>query len=258
MITSIQLASALDGKVVVITGASSGLGAAIASCCAESGARLILTGRNIDALHTVQSSLKNSTDHVVITADLSSSDDIARLNERVKATGLKVNGFVHSAGISTTLPLKLSSASKLNAYYTVNLVSGVTLATALSNKQVVAPGGASFIFISSVMGVVGEVGKTIYSATKGAVIAAVRSMALELAAKNIRVNAISPGVVPTRMVESATYSQDLESRTKVELLHPLGTGKPEDVAYAAAFLLSDAARWITGTNLIVDGGYTAK
>ena len=105
---------------------------------------------------------------------------------------------------------------------------------------------------------VGEMGKTVYSLTKGALIAGAKSLALELAMRNIRVNTISPGVVITPMSQNAVYSQDEESFSRVKNLHPLGLGKPEDVANACIYLLSDASRWVTGTNLVVDGGYTAR
>jgi len=108
------------------------------------------------------------------------------------------------------------------------------------------------------MGVAGENGKTLYSLTKGALVAAVKSMAIELAPRKIRVNAISPGVVESPMSRSAVYSRDAASLNKIQSLHPLGLGKVDDVANACIFLLSDASAWITGINLIVDGGYLAK
>jgi len=118
--------------------------------------------------------------------------------------------------------------------------------------------GGSIIFISSVMGVVGENGKTMYSMTKGALISAVKSLSIELATRKIRINAISPGVVETPMSKNAIYSRNEESLDKIKSLHPLGLGQPEDVANACVFLLSDASKWITGTNMLVDGGYLAK
>ena len=128
----------------------------------------------------------------------------------------------------------------------------------LLNKLHFSEDGGSIVFISSVMGVVGENGKTLYSMTKGALISAVKSMSVELAPRKIRVNAISPGMVETPMSKNAIYSRNEESLDKLRKMHPLGFGKPEDVANASVFLLSDASRWITGTNLIVDGGYLAK
>ena len=108
------------------------------------------------------------------------------------------------------------------------------------------------------MGVVGENGKALYSMTKGALVATTRTLAIELAGKKIRVNSISPAVVETPMSKNAIYSRNEESLNKIKKLHPLGLGQPEDIANAAVFLLSDASRWITGTNLVVDGGYLAR
>ena len=117
--------------------------------------------------------------------------------------------------------------------------------------------GGSIIFISSVMGMVGETGKVLYGMTKGALIAGTKSLALELARKKIRVNCISPGVVVSPMSENAIYSKDEKSLQRIKDLHPLGLGEAEDVANSCIFLLSDAGKWISGTNLVVDGGYTA-
>jgi NAD(P)-dependent dehydrogenase (short-subunit alcohol dehydrogenase family) len=143
-------------------------------------------------------------------------------------------------------------------FLNVNVIGSINM-----TRQVLKPGlfseaGGSIIFISSVMGLAGEIGKTIYSMTKGALISAARSMAVELAPRKIRVNCILPGVVETPMTKGAIYSRDEESWNKIKLRHPLGIGRVDDVANACVFLLSDASRWITGSNLIVDGGYLAQ
>ena len=108
------------------------------------------------------------------------------------------------------------------------------------------------------MGVDGESGKVLYSMTKGALIASAKSLAVELSARNIRVNTISPGAVESPMSQSAVYSKNQESLSRIKSLHLLGLGKSEDIAHACIYLLSDSGRWITGTNLIVDGGYLAR
>jgi NAD(P)-dependent dehydrogenase (short-subunit alcohol dehydrogenase family) len=118
--------------------------------------------------------------------------------------------------------------------------------------------GASFVFISSVMGILGQSGKVAYSSSKGALISGAKAMALELAKKKIRVNCILPGVVETEMSNEMFQKLSEESKKSILEMHPLGLGKPEDIANACAFLLSDASGWITGTNLLVDGGYSAK
>jgi NAD(P)-dependent dehydrogenase (short-subunit alcohol dehydrogenase family) len=169
-----------------------------------------------------------------------------------------LHGLVNAAGISTTLPLKLISPEKLDAFFKTNVIAAINLAKIFTKLDVVCREGGSIVFISSVMGVVGEAGKTMYSLSKGALIAGTRSLALELASKKIRVNAISPGVVETPMSQNAIYSQDEESKQRILSLHPLGLGTTTDIAHACIYLLSNASRWITGTNLIIDGGYTSR
>ncbi len=248
----------LEGKTIIITGASSGLGKATAYAAAERKSNLILVGRNESSLEEIKSSLPSHGRHIIIKADLSLPSAIDQIVSKIENLSILIDGLVYSAGISTTLPFIMTTTEKIQKFNLLNVASGVELAGKISNRLIVNSDGASFIFIASVMGLTGEVGKTIYSLTKGAIIAGTRSMALELAPKRIRVNSISPGIVETPMVSNAFYSQDPESIEKIKALHPLGFGKPEDVANACIFLLSNASKWITGTNLVVDGGYTAK
>jgi len=128
----------------------------------------------------------------------------------------------------------------------------------ISNKKNICEDGASIIFIASIMSILGQPAKVAYCSSKGALISGVRAMALELANKKIRVNAISPGVVRTPLIDDMFKSIPEESQKSILDMHPLGIGMPEDVANACGFLLSENARWITGTNLVVDGGYSAK
>ena len=121
-----------------------------------------------------------------------------------------------------------------------------------------SPEGGSLLFISSIYGLVGMPGQIAYSATKGALVAAARAMAIELARRRIRVNTLSPGLVETRMTESALDKLSSEHVEKLKALHPLGVGEPVDVARAAIFLLAPASRWITGVDLPVDGGFIAQ
>ncbi|MBE0676763.1 MAG: SDR family oxidoreductase, partial [Bacteroidales bacterium] len=199
-----------------------------------------------------------SADHLVFTVDLLDYEKIAELVvEIVKESG-RIDGLVNCAGISTTMPLNVISPQKLEHIFQTNVIGAINL-----SKYVIKPAhfcekGGSVIFISSVMGVAGEAGKTLYSITKGALISAVRSMAVELSPRRIRVNAISPGVVETPMSKAAIYNRDESSFSRIREMHPLGIGQPEDVANACLFMLSDASKWITGTNLIVDGGYLAR
>ena len=170
----------------------------------------------------------------------------------------KISGFVHSAGIEMTLPLRSMQPSYYEDMFATNVISGFELARIISRKKYLGESGVSFIFISSVMGILGQAGKVGYCSSKGALISGAKAMALELAKKNIRVNCILPGVVETEMSNKMLENLPEESKKSILGMHPLGLGKPEDIANACAFLLSDASRWITGTNLIVDGGYSAR
>lgn len=221
------------------------------------GARLILLGRNRDRLEATQKELPPGCASTLLSVDLTAYESVEpSIREAVNKMG-KLDGIIHSAGISTTLPLRVIKPSTTEHYLRTNVSAAIELARICTKKRNFSGSGGSLVFISSVMGIVGEIGKTTYSLTKGALIAGTKSLALELASRQIRVNCISPGVVETPMSQQAVYSQDEASRNRITALHPLGLGKPEDIAYASVYLLSDAARWVTGTNLIIDGGYTA-
>ena len=246
----------LKGKTILITGASSGIGRACAIECSKAGATILSFGRDEERLEETISSLEG--DGKAFSVDLTNTDEVDRVMKSLENDGITIDGVIHSAGISTTLPLRMITPDKIQPLFDVNVSSAIYLSKWVTRKKLVPENGSSIVFLSSVMGSVGEAGKTIYSITKGAVLAASRSMAVELASKNVRVNCISPGVVETPMTDDAVYSRNEEARKKIENLHPLGLGKPEDVANAAIYLLSDASRWVTGTNLFVDGGYTAR
>ena len=140
----------------------------------------------------------------------------------------------------------------------VNLIAGIELARAISRRDVMEPDGGSILLMSSIYGRVGMPGQIGYAGSKGAVVAAARAMAIELARRNIRVNTLSPGFVKTPMTEEALAKLSEQQVKKIEDAHPLGTGTTEDVARAAAFLLAPQNRWITGVDLVIDGGYTAQ
>lgn len=248
----------IDNKNIVITGASSGIGRQCAIIASQLGARIVLIARNKEKLQETLSLMDRPETHLICELDIDDSDKMEAAIKTVMISVGKIHGLIHCAGISTTLPFRSISTSKIDAYFKTNVYGSIQLSRILTKPVYLTENGASIIFITSVMGVVGEVGKTIYSLTKGALVAGSKSMALELASKKIRVNCISPGVVITPMSSNAIYTQDKTSFDKITNLHPLGLGKPDDVANACMFLLSDASRWITGTNLIVDGGYTAR
>jgi len=248
----------LEGKTILVTGASSGIGRQCSISCSEIGAKLVLFGRNEDRLRETLNLMCKPENHLLFVIDLTDFDSIEAVLKEVAEKAGKIHGIVHSAGISTTLPVKMVSPKKMEEFFNTNVFGAINLTRLATKKAIFSEDGGSIIFISSVMGIVGEVAKSLYSMTKGALISGGRSLALEFAGRKIRVNCVSPGVVITPMAQNAAYSRDEESLEKIKNLHPLGLGVPEDVANTCVFLLSDASRWITGTNIVVDGGYTAR
>ena len=246
-----------DGQWIVVTGASSGLGRAVAVELARYGARLVLVGRDKGRLVETGARL-GQAEHRVLALDLTRHDAITPEISQLRQEIGPIYGMCHAAGVVATRPLHATSVEVVQAQLDVNLLAGLELARAVCRRDVMTPEGGSLLFFSSVYGHVGMPGQIGYSATKGAVAAAVRAMAIELARRRIRVNCISPGLVFTEMTEQALGQLSAEHVEKIKAAHPLGSGQPEDVARAAVFLLAPGTRWITGADLSVDGGYTAQ
>jgi|SRR5665648_285555 len=247
----------LTNKNIIITGASSGIGRQCAIIFSKLGANVILMARNKERLKDTFAKL-NKGNHIFISQDITEYDKLEEIiSTTVEKVG-KISGFVHSAGEEMTMPLRSMQPSYYEKMFAINLISGFELARIISKKKYFDEGGASFIFISSVMGILGQAGIVGYCSSKGALLSGAKAMALELAKKNIRVNCILPGYVETEMLNKKFQGLPVESKKTIIEMHPLGLGKPEDIANACVFLLSVASRWITGTNLIVDGGYSAR
>jgi len=248
----------LEGRHIIITGASSGIGRQCAIECSKQGAVITLVARNTQRLEDTRSYLSGEG-HYIISQDISELDKIEHIVKEAVAKNNRVSGFVHAAGTERTLPLKMHKPSLIQELFQINTFSAFEFARILSQKKYADPWLSSFILISSIMGVVGNSGLTGYSATKGAIISAVKSMAVELSKKNIRINAISPGHIKgTAMSENNDSFLSDEAMQKITDAHPLGLGDTADIANAVVFLLSNASKWITGTNIIIDGGYSAQ
>lgn len=248
----------LTGKNIIITGASSGIGRQCAISCAAMGATVVLIARNQERLKETLSQMANKDTHLCYSVDLTDYNSvIGIIRDAVSKIG-RLTGLLNCAGISTTLAMKMTSPETLEMFFYTNVFSAYFLTKEVCKVENISKEGASVIFISSVMASVGTSGKSIYSMTKGALLSGSRSLACELAKKNIRVNVVSPGAILTPINENLSHMKDPELRKALEEQHLLGLGRTEDVANACIFLLSDASRWVTGTNLIVDGGYTAR
>ena len=246
----------LEDKHILITGASSGIGRQCAISCSKMGAKVILIDRDsINLEETIR--MLAGEGHENVSQDITQYDAIESIISSVVSRHGKIHGFIHSAGIEMTLPLKMLDHKKIEQVFSVNVIAGLEFSKILSKKKYIAE-NASFVFISSIMAILGQSGKVAYCASKGAISAASKAMALELAGKNIRVNSILPGMVKSEMSIKLLESLSSEARDNIEKMHPLGIGGVEDVANACIFLLSDASKWVTGSNLIVDGGYSAK
>ena len=247
----------LEGKTIVVTGASSGIGQQCAITCSQMGAKVVLIARNEQRLAETLSQMDDKG-HLSVPFDLTDFVGLkAKVKEIVSEVG-SVDGLVNCAGVSTTLPLKLMDAQKMDEFFRTNVFSAIELTRHFCQMGNVRKEGASIIFLSSIMGMVGDNGKSLYSMTKGALLSAVRSLACEYARRTIRFNAISPGAILTPINQDLPHMKNPEARAALEAKHLLGLGETSDIANACVYLLSDASRWVTGQNLVVDGGYTTR
>ena len=248
----------LVGKTVVITGASSGIGRACAIICSHAGATVVLIGRHEGRLDETLGMMDNPAMHFVRVFDLANDlDSCDVLVKGITAKVGKIHAIIHAAGVPSTLPFRSLNQKHLNEVFQTNVFGATLLTKHMVRAASFCEEGGSIVFITSVMGMVGENAKSVYGMSKGALIAGAKTMALEYADKGIRFNCVSPGVVITPMSMQSEYSKNETAMGIVEKKHPLGFGTPEDVANACVFLVSDASKWITGTNLVVDGGYTS-
>lgn len=240
----------LEGKTILVTGASSGIGRAVAIECSKMGAVVFLTARNEARLRETLDALEG-TGHQYIVADLTDEEAIKALVEQLP----QLDGVVLNAGIGGLVPTLAISSSKLQEMQQINLNAPILLTRSLVKKRKLN-NPSSIVFTSSAAGVFRtSVGNAIYATTKCGIDAFMRTAALELASRGIRCNSVNPAMIETDLIKNLPIT---EEEHKNNLSHyPLGRyGKPEEVAYAIIYLLSDASAWTTGSAIKIDGGLT--
>ncbi len=243
----------LENKVILVTGASSGIGRTTAIECSKMGASVIITGRNEARLKETFDALDGTSgqSHQMIVSDLSSEETVYSFADALP----HIDGASLNAGIVKTLPVKFINNEDLSEVLNTNLIGPVLLVQRLLKKKKITK-GCSIVFTSSIGGVmISTVGNTMYGISKGGLNAFMKGVALEMAANGIRSNSVNPGFVATSILSSGIISD--EQLKKNMAAYPLGRfGRPEDIAFAIIYLLSDASSWVTGHTLVIDGGVT--
>lgn len=242
----------LENKTVLVTGASSGIGQCIAIECSKMGADVVITARNEERLQATVSQIE-VLNYKPIIADLTQSEDIERLVEQIP----DLDGLVLCAGRAMASPVKQATPDKFQEVLTTNFFAQAELLRVLFKKKKIKK-ESSVVIISSIGGIfLYEPGNVIYGASKAALNSFMKYAAKEYAVRNIRVNSICPGMIDTPLIHRGTFTE--EQLQAYMANYPLKRfGKPEDVAFAAIYLLSDAASWVTGSSLVIDGGSTIK
>lgn len=240
----------LSNKNILVTGASSGIGRAIAIECVKLGANVIITGRDETRLHETALMMENAQP-LEIVADLTDYSEIERVVKKID----KLDGVVLCAGRGNTMPFQFATREKLNEVFDINFFSPVELVRQFYKKKKISKGG-SIVFIASIGGnYIHEIGNSLYGSSKAALNSMMKFCAREFSSRLIRVNSICPGMVETPLIRKGTISDEQMEMYKEK--YPLGRfGRPEEIAYSAVFLLSDASAWITGQSLVIDGGST--
>lgn len=245
----------IEGKTILVTGATSGMGRATALLCSKMGAQVIAIGRNQERLASLQAELENEEirelENLYISADLTDAEQVKALIEQCP----EIDGIANCAGIANMNPFQFVTKEEMQRVMDVNCFGPVMLVNQLLKAKKLKKGG-SVVFVSSVDGPkIVHAGNSVYSASKSALVGMARNMAIDLASKKIRVNCVLPGTTDTPMVRTGSATEEMLAETAKQL--PMKRfAEPEEIANAIVFLLSDASSYITGTELVVDGGTT--
>ena len=240
----------LEGKTILVTGASSGIGQETAIQCSKMGAKVIVTARNEERLKETLSEMEGEG-HEMIIADLTNQDDLSKLEGEVES----LNGLVLCAGKGMTSPFPFSTRDKYDEIFNVNFFAPVELLRLLVKKKKLEK-ESSVVFVSSIGGNGSfSLGNGVYGASKAAINSTMKFCARELAAKKIRVNTVNPGMVNTKLIQGGAISEE-QHKMDMEKYPLKRYGEPEDIAYGIIYLLSEASSWVTGHSLVIDGGVT--
>lgn len=241
----------LEGKTILVTGASSGIGRAAAVECSKMGATVIAVARNEQRLQETLA-VMGAGNHSYIVCDLTDAESVDKMIAEIPS----IDGLVNNAGIGIVKPLKFINEADFTTLLKADTIAPIILLQKMIKKKKINKGG-SVVFTSSMAALGGVTnGNSMYVACKGAISSFVLNAALELGPQNIRVNAVCPAMINTPLVHDGDTENE-EHLKEMEKEYPLRKfGEPEDVAWAMIYLMSDAARWITGTNMVVDGGFS--
>ena len=242
---------AIEGKTILVTGATSGIGRATAIACAQMGANVILNGRNVSRLEETLRMMCDVEKHHIISADLTDEEQVKALIEQCPI----VDGVACCAGVANMNPFAFVSQEEMERIFQINCFAPVMLVNRLMKAKKLGK-GSSVVFVSSVDGPkVVHAGNSVYSGSKSALVGLARNMAIDLASKKIRVNCVLPGTTDTPMIRTENVTEEMLAETAKQF--PLKRfAHPEEIANAIIFLLSDGASFINGTELTVDGGYS--
>ena len=240
----------IEGKTILITGAASGMGKATAVTCAKMGAKVVAADYNADGLSNTMSELEGEG-HLSFVLNLADENSWSEMLDDIPA----LDGIANCAGIANMNPFNFITREEMDRVFNINFFGPVLLTKSLIKAKKLNKGG-SIVFVSSVDGPrIVHIGNSVYSAGKNALVGMSRNMAVDLASKKIRVNCILPGTTDTPLIRTANVTE--ESLAEIAKSFPMKRfGTPEDMAYGIIYLLSDASSFVTGTELVIDGGYT--
>jgi len=240
---------------ILLTGATSGIGLETLRQLLEKGHTVFAIGRDFSKIESIIQENKNQIKHYLF--DFIDVKGIEALFLKFELNNEKFDALIHCAGIEETTPLTLYSPDKIKRIFEINVFAGIEIMRLFTKKKY-SNDGSSVVFLSSVMGVLGQPGKIGYCSSKAAVLGMVKASALEFSKRKIRVNAVLPGVVKTPMTQNLFNQLSEENIKQISEMHPLGLGEVTDVVPTILFLISEQSKWITGQNLIIDGGYSIQ